>query len=154
MSKNWVVLANRSEAKIFRLNRKGPDLKLLKTMEQPEGKLKNEKFETDRPGVTKNRYKGSNNTSSLTKSKNTKDRKIEIFGKKIVEELDKARKENNCDKVIFIVESGFKGVLAKELAQKGLKKIVHEMVNKNYINLKEEEIVSRLNDIFRTSFAA
>jgi len=71
MSKNWVVVAGRAEAKIFELDRKGPTLHLLKTIEKPEGKLRNEEMDSDRPGVTRNRYRGSTNTASLTKSQNT-----------------------------------------------------------------------------------
>ncbi|RLA63794.1 MAG: hypothetical protein DRQ88_06935 [Epsilonproteobacteria bacterium] len=154
MSKNWVVVAGRSEAKIFELNRKGPKLTLLKTIEQPEGKMRNEELDSDRPGVTKSRYKGSANTSSLTKSQNTKEHNAEIFGKHIVHELDKARKGNQCDNVIFIVESSFKGILNKNLKRNGMKNIVYDIVNKNYINLKKDEISDRLKDLFLASFAA
>lgn len=154
MSKNWVVVAGRSEAKIFELHKNGPKLTLLKTIEKPEGKLRNEEMDSDRPGVTKNRYKGSTNTASLTKSQNTKDHNAEIFGKHIVEELDKARKENQCDKVIFVVESSFKGILNKNMHNNGMKNMVYDIVNKNYLNLKEDEISERLKDLFRASFAA
>jgi len=154
MSKNWVVVAGRSEAKIFELTKKGPKLNLLKTIEKPEGKMRNEDLDSDRPGVTKNRYKGSTNTASLTKSMNTKDHNAEVFGKYIVDELDKARKDHQCDKVIFVVESSFKGILTKNLNHNGMKNMVFDIVNKNYINMKEDEISERLKDVFWASFAA
>ncbi len=154
MSKNWVVVAGRSKAKIFELDRKGPTLHLLKTIEKPEGKLRNEEMDSDRPGVTRNRYRGSTNTASLTKSQNTKDHNAEIFGKHIVHELDEARKKNQCEKVIFVVESSFKGILSKNINHNGMKNMVFDIVNKNYINLKEDEISERLKDIFWASFAA
>ena len=154
MSKNWVVVAGRSEAKIFELERNGPKLHLLKTIEKPEGKMRNEELDSDRPGVTRSRSKGNTHTASLTKSQNTKDHNAEIFGKHIVGELDKARKENQCEKVIFVVESSFKGILSKNMNHKGMKNMVFDIVNKNYINMKEDEISDRLKDVFWASFAA
>ena len=154
MSKNWVVVAGRSEAKIFELDRKGPKLHLLKTIEKPEGKMRNEEMDSDRPGVTRSRNKGSSHTASLTKSQNTKDHNAEIFGKHIIQELNKARKENQCEKVIFVVESSFKGILNKNMHNNGMKNMVFDTVNKNYIDLKEDEISDRLKDVFRASFAA
>ena len=65
-----------------------------------------------------------------------------------------ARKNNKCEKVIFVVESSFKGILNKNLHNNGMKNMVYDIVNKNYINLKEDEISKRLKDIFWASFAA
>lgn len=41
MKKKWVVVANRSEAKIFEYQGPTNGLKLLQTMENPEGRLRN-----------------------------------------------------------------------------------------------------------------
>ncbi len=54
----WIVLASRTEANIFKNTADG-SLKLLSTLNNPLGRLKNKKLQYDKPGMSRSRFKGS-----------------------------------------------------------------------------------------------
>lgn len=139
--KTWMVVANRSEARLFELSGRGTkarqQLKLLKKMENPKGRLKSGEINAERPGIS---------TSSVTfargrlaKKQSPEDRIAQIFAKSISEELERGCNEHLFDHLILVIEPNFLGVVRAALSKKTFK-AVSETFHKDLVNLPDHDL--------------
>ena len=54
--REWIIVANRAEAKIFERDNKGQDLRWIKTFINKKGRRKERDFQTDKPGSSYAKY--------------------------------------------------------------------------------------------------
>ena len=147
MVKNWVLVASESKAKIFEIQKNKNHLKLIKSLENPKASMKNRELESDRPGVTR----GPSGRTALRSRKGAQDHERELFSKQILEEINKGRNDCQFEKLIMVVDPGFKSHLEHHL--KGpLRKTIFQLVSKNYMNTPEKKIESLLENILKDSF--
>lgn len=142
--KQWVVLANRTGAQIYKLL-PGADAKLVKSLDFPEGKLRNRDLSPDRPVRSFARSKGS--TSRSASEKGTKGHEIvgDVFARKIAEAMDKGRVSEAYDELILVAEPKFLGVIRKALPEAVEDKIA-KVVRKDLAKLSEAKIKAWLKE--------
>lgn len=167
MSTTWIVVADRSRARIFtpvegehtpldeivhfagRAGFVGEEKYPAETLDEvedlvhPESEQMRQELEPDHPGRTKK----SPGTSSAyeTTHTDTRHQTAEDFAREIVDRLDHARQENQFDRLILVSPPLFLGVLRKKLPH-ALKSLVAHEIDKDFIKLSAQEIRSHLTD--------
>ncbi len=147
MAINWVLVASKSKAKIYEFSSKDHHLKLILKLENPKANMKNKDLESDRPGVTR----GPFFRTALRAKKGTQDHEMEIFSKQILDKINAGRNSNSFDKIIMVVDPGFQAHIDNHLKEP-LKRIIFQVIPKNYMNTPDKEVENLLKNVLRSSF--
>jgi protein required for attachment to host cells len=144
--KNWVVVFNRIEAKIYMQSSIAKPLTPIKKIENSLGREKNSALTTDRPGLDQMRIGKSTVIShGMTREKNPHEDAASQFAHQIALDLETERKNESFDKLILVAEPHMIGLLKKTLDEHTLQRI-ENCVLKNYSKKPEHEIVQLFID--------
>lgn len=132
----WVIIANRAEANIFTHTEYG-SLKLIKTMDNPLGRLKNNELQNDKPGINRVQYKGTT-PYTLTAEKDPHTEVANQFAKKLVDYLMLEWKKNHELKYKIVAEAGLLGMLKNHF---GKSKVLQQItwLKKDFKNIPTSE---------------
>lgn len=109
----WIVVANQTETYVFSRDAHSKKLELVETILNPEGRLKNQDVNTDRPGrsfSTVAEFRHAMPTEDYPKVKI-----LERYARQIAQMLDERRHLNAFDHLVLVAEPNFLGVLEAEL---------------------------------------
>lgn len=133
---SWVVVANSSVARVFRLDK----LKLteIDTLVHPQSRMLDRELVSDRPGQTNE----SLGTSRSQMEAPTSPKKVEAinFAKQIAGHLDLARAKGQIDKVFLAAAPSFLGLIRQEMNQLTEKLIAAE-IDKDITHMKPDAIL-------------
>lgn len=142
MSKVWILVANRSHARLFENTGIGQGITLIKDVSHQEGRLKNQDINADKPGRSfDSRGKGRH---ALSKHVSPTEHETEQFAKELAVLLNEGRDSSACEKIILVAEPGFLGVLKNKLSDPVLKKIT-AFVKKDLANVQDRDIPEALS---------
>ena len=116
--KSWIIVAHRTEAKIFSYdNTKNSDVEFVTKLENPRGRLKAQDINADKPGV----FSGApSHASGLEKQESPTERIAQEFAKKIADYLELSRQKQSFAELVLVADPHFlgrlRGVLTKSLA--------------------------------------
>lgn len=145
----WILVASRSHAKIFEPVDRGEDLRVVADFPHPEGRLKDREINTDRPG---RQFDLSNQSRHTTGAASLPTEQIaEYFAKDLADFLDESRARNEFERLILVAEPRFLGKLQGSLS-KPTSKCVVDTVNKEYVDLSQDELIERLGDLMLTPY--
>lgn len=140
--KTWIVVASRTEAKIFEYaNKRNSEVEFVTKLENPRGRLKAQDINADKPGVFSSimSYGGTR----LVTAQSPTERIAQEFAKKIAEFLEHARQRGSFDDVVLFADPHFlgrmRGVFSKKLRQS-----VSKEITKDLGSVTTNEIKSRL----------
>lgn len=135
--KCWFVVANRTEAVIFKETQK-KDLSFVYRFSNPKGKRREAELDSDRPGKT-----ASSASRTLRHALDTHNNKHEVqaqkFSKTISKALTKAAKEKKFDELVLVAEPHFLGLLRNEIP-KELKPYIKHEIHHEYNGDSEPEL--------------
>ena len=134
MNKTWIVVADRSEARFFELEKR--DLKLVSTLENPEGRHRTRE-DSDRPG----RAFDSHGRRHAFERADTPQR----FAKEIADALTHARLAG-ARSFVLVAEPGFLGTLRAALDPKDEAQVVGS-VNKDLMNHTDARLREALSEV-------
>ena len=137
MTTTWILSANRSSASLFESNWPGKSMRRLQEIPHPQGKMKNQDIDTDKPGRIFDSF-GEGRHSTSPKQEST-EHIAQQFALKLAELLNKGRLTNAYDKLVLIAEPKFLGVLRAAL-DKNTELLITQTVNKNLVDIKEEDL--------------
>ncbi len=131
----WVVVATTINAHIYQLS--GKELRLVDSLEHPEGLKKAHDLSADRSG----RYGGSHagSGSSFDPPHNPKEIEMDKFASRIAQCLEKARVSNQYQALTLIMPAHFWGLLNKHLS-KPLLLLVDKIIQKNILHLTKNSL--------------
>jgi len=137
MSNTWVLVANSSQAKIYK--NKGPKgpLTVIKDFEYLNGRLHEGDLVSDSAGsdggsVGQGRHVLDDQTSA-------KEQEAIIFAKELTSHLDQERNKEAFKKLIIIAPPTFLGLLRKNSSNE-IMNMVSQQIDKNFVNKSAEEI--------------
>jgi protein required for attachment to host cells len=143
--KNWVVVINRIEMKIYRQNSAIKPLIFVKSIENSLGREKNRALTTDKPGFDRTAVNGAVHSHSLTREKDPHEEAAAQFARQLAKELSAARKNGSYDKLILVAEPHMTGLLKKSLDKITLN-CVSDSVLKYHSKTPEHELIHLLQD--------
>jgi protein required for attachment to host cells len=125
MSMQWIVVADKVSARIFkRLSPKG-QLELLTTLENPEGKLKEQELASDRPG--RSFSTGGVFHSAFSAQQSQREHIVEGFMRMVSDYLEQHALKGEYQSLILVAEPKALGRLREMLGPNASNKVVGSM---------------------------
>lgn len=118
--KEWIVIANRSEAKIFLRENKNQSLHCMTTLVDKKGRRHESAFQTDKPGMGFAPGRSRVGPHALDSSFHHLEAEAEKFARVIVRALRSGQDRGQFQRLTIFAEPRFMGHL-KAFAQDGLK---------------------------------
>ncbi len=143
--KEWILVANRAEAKIFVRESKNNRLDWKETLENKAGRRHESEFHTGKPGFNSSHFKGDFSIHALDSHFDHATIVAEKFAKKIIKILKRAHAEKKFQSLTVCAEPKFLGKL-KTHSKNELSKLNIQWIAKDIEKGSTEEIFEHLND--------
>ena len=141
MSTTWILVANRSHARLLESIWPDKSLKRLQDIPHPQGQLKNSDINSDRPG------RSFDSVGQGRHAMSTKQEPVEHIAQKfaldLAELLNEGRMIKAYDKLVLIAEPKFLGFLRLAL-DKNTAYLVTQSVDKDLLEVRDEELYKYL----------
>lgn len=144
VQKIWVLVANRSSAKIYSSSRNIKTLKAIEEIQNPEGRLQDKDIYSDKQGrgfaeVGESRYAYDRTASGPEKN-------AEDFASKLAERLKQAVSRGEFDGLFLVMEPQSLGLLRSRLDKAVESRVLHT-VSKDFIPLDPQEQLEALKSV-------
>lgn len=149
LGKSYLVVANRSEAKIFLEKDGATTLESVTTLENDDGRASDGDLVTDRPGAV-SAASGSVPGVDTMSRKDAADIEAERFAGTVADWLDKRRSTEKVYHVDIIAAPSFLGRLRGKM-NKQLSDLVGYTINKDVVNEDQQQWISYLKEAGRGS---
>lgn len=128
MATTWVLVANRSQARIFCADKPAAELTEIESLLHEEGRLHEGDLVSDAPGVSSGvAGRGGN---QMNRDEIARHQEAQQFARQICSLLDEGLQQKRFDQFYIVSEPGFLGVLRPQLSP-GLKQHLKTEVQKN-----------------------
>jgi len=141
MSTTWIIVANRSGARILESRGSGKDLTLVEDISHPEGRLKSGEIDTDGPGRAFD--SGGQGRHAMEPEQSSHDRMAGEFAREIAAKLDGPRSQGRFDRLALVAPPDFLGRLRESLSD-ATAKLVEASVAKNLTDAPPERVRTEL----------
>lgn len=137
----WIIVADRARALFFRTSKADlTDLQLHQTIENPDGRLKPQEVNSDKPG----RFFGDDGAHvSGDPQTDVRHQSANDHAKTIVEALEQGRNHQEFDRVVLVAPSLLLGALRNKCGSPLAKCITNEF-DLELANLPDHDIQARL----------
>jgi protein required for attachment to host cells len=122
VGETWILVANRSQARIFRYLGLRSGLELIEKIEHPESKRPSRDFISDRPGRVFDSM--GSGRHSLSTELEAHDRQALEFARDLAEKLRASRGRNEFSRLMLVAEARFLGMLKGALDEQTRKALV------------------------------
>ena len=140
MSDTWVLVADSSCAKIFKLDGSSNELHEVSDLVHSESKMREQEVTSDLPGRNSG---GGESRHNLEGKSGIKEHEAINFAREIDAQLETARNNDQFSKLIVAADPSFLGVLRKNIHANTSKLITHE-INKDLVKFSALEIRDHL----------
>ncbi|GGW93367.1 baeRF12 domain-containing protein [Alteromonas halophila] len=144
VGQSFLLVANRSEAKVFVLQEKGTALEFEKSWSNRFGHSSDQDIYTDKPGRQPAPSAQGHVGDSMPR-KDATEQEAERFAGDVIDWLDNKRKTSKIYHIDIIAESGFLGKLRGKM-NKQLEELVEKVVDKDVVNADEDRLLAYLKD--------
>jgi protein required for attachment to host cells len=135
VSKQWIIVADSVNARIFSRENKNSLLQEVEDLSHPSGRMKAGELESDKPGRSFD--SGGQGRHSMEPEHTRKDKESMVFVEQISDYL--SAHQNDYDNLIIISPPRFLGLLRKQLDKIVTKKVTQE-IDKDLVKLAPEDI--------------
>ena len=145
MADAWVLVANASQARLYKTEERPKTLTLLKELLHPASREKGENLASDRPGHFQGEAPGMDGTThgAFNEPTDPKQYEHERFARALAKELDDGRTSNAFQKLTIIASPHFHGLINKQLNGQ-LAKMDVSHIQKDYTELDEKALLEKL----------
>jgi protein required for attachment to host cells len=145
MSTTWILSANRSTATIYQSQGTGQAWTLVKTLDHPEGKLKNSDMASD-VGGRNNTASGQGSRPAVEWSTSPHEADLTRFTRVIEKELSSGRTHQKYDRLVIVALPEFVGKL-RECLDKKVQETILQTIAKDYTGLSPKEMREKINAV-------
>ena len=144
MDKTWIVVAERSKARIFQYQGVGKDFLALESLEHPAGRLKNSEIDSDAPGKSFSSFgKGSHD---MNREHGASEQEDQRFAIEIARYLDQNRQNKKIERLFIAADAGFLGMINNAL-NKETAALVSQTLSKDLGKVPDHEITARFSKL-------
>lgn len=140
----WVLVANSSEARLFRLD--GQHLSMIEQFLHPDSRRKDQEITSDHSGHRETRSTGDASTAvygSFPEPTDPQEFEFDRFARELSQTLDRHRTQNDFRELVLVAPPKFHGMLNKHMPDSLANCITHN-VQKDYTSLPERELMEHL----------
>ncbi|HXV81735.1 MAG TPA: host attachment protein [Candidatus Binatia bacterium] len=159
MAKNWIVVANNTKAKIFTLAPPAPRLKdtealqpptdalsqsrlvEFQALEHPEGRLKSQSIDADRPG--RSFESAGMKRHAMSREVDPKKQEAITFARQVAERLEGARLQGEVERLILVAAPEFLGLLRDNMTSE-LRRMIEEEFSLDLVQMTAHDIRAHL----------
>ena len=141
MSFTWVIVADKSRARIFETERLGAELHERETLAHPASRLHEQELTSDLPGRAFD--SSGQGRHAMGNEVEPKEHEAEAFAKQIADLVDKARTENRIDQLVVIAAPTMLGLLRNTFSDEA-KKLVDAELDKDLTQHSVADIQAHL----------
>ncbi len=145
--KTWILVAQRTKAKLFEYGNRGKSLKLVEGFVNPGGNLKTNQLVSDRPG----RVYGLLGNPSRSASVNREDPHqllLKVFARALADRVESGLMKGLCDRIILAAEPHCLGEIKKALSARAKSKL-RASIHKDLFLLDEQKLYIQLEGELR-----
>lgn len=148
-----IVVADRSEARFYDLVRAGSAPRLANRITDPDARLRDREFKSDRPGRVFDRASGGGRRGAVPHHDTSGERKphkheAEAFARRIVAELERTLRQDPCDRLVLMAAPAFLGLL-REVMPRSVTAVEVLEVRKDLVHQDDRAILEHLPpDVF------
>jgi len=146
MTKNWIVVANRTGARIFENIGPGSGLAKLMELSHPEGRMKDQDFISDDKGRTHDR--AGQGSHKMEPAESPSDHEDRHFAHDLAQALKKGLEEQHFTRLFVVAEAGFQGDIKAALDKKTAS-LLQGSLNKDLVHVEDKDIAGHLGDIIQ-----
>ena len=137
MDNTWVVVAESSRARIFRLNGLLNPLQEISDMLNPEGRAHERDLVSDRQGRTFESI--GNGRHAKQQEQSTRQQRSMAFARELADRLEQGRTQGRFDQLFLIAPPAFLGLLRKNLTE-NTRQLIKREIKKNIVRESEDAI--------------
>lgn len=146
MTKNWIMVANRTGARVFENIGPGSGLTKLEEFSHPEGRLKDQDFTSDDKGRTHDRAgQGSHKMEPAESPSAHEDRH---FAHDLAQALKQGLEQQHFTRLFLVAEAGFLGDIKAALDKKTAS-VLEGTLDKDLVQVEDRDIASHLGDMIK-----
>lgn len=146
MTKNWIVVANRSGARVFENLGPGSGLTRLFEIDHPEGRLKDQDFTSDDKGRTHDRVgQGSHKMEPGESPSEHEDRQ---FARDLAAALTRGLEQHHYTRLYLVAEARFMGEIKAALDKKTAT-LLDATLDKDLVHVEDRDIAGHLDDLLK-----
>jgi len=144
--KEWIIVASRAEAKIFKRNNKIQNLEWLETLKNTKGRWKERDFENDKPGSSHAKYSAIRSPHSLQSHVSHAEAVANHFSYVIGKILNKSYHEGRFKKATIFAEPKLLGKIKKEIQEPAICNAL-TFITKNIEKASTDQIQKYMTDL-------
>lgn len=141
MKKTWILIAHRGGARLFENPGPGKGVDLVKEIPHPEGRLKNQDIDADRPGRTFDSH--GQERHALEREQMPAEHLAVQFARQLAGMLDEGRVHRQYDRLVLVAEPRFLGWLRDALSPETAQRLVASL-DKDLGEVDVRELPERL----------
>lgn len=138
MHKIWVVVANRSEMKIY-LAKNVNTLTEISTLKHLEGQQTDQNLVADKQGS----HRGSFGTDTMEEKTSTKHKQATNFANQIAKKLEDGIKHEKVERIYLLASPEFMGIL-RQILKPNIRKFIEKEIDKDLTSANVEQIREHL----------
>ncbi len=142
--KTWILVAERTRAKLLSYSGKGNALVQVSGYVNPSGELQTRELTSDRPGRGYARSIGTRRTA-MTPSEDKHEQAFSAFAKSLAAKIEKGLANRNCEQVILVAEPHCLGKIKNSLGSRA-KSRIRASINKDLFRLDEKKLFLELKE--------
>jgi protein required for attachment to host cells len=139
----WILVAQRSGARIFEHEAPGAGLQLVNTILHEEGRLRDREINADRPGSSMDHNTGAQHGMSSEESPH--ERVVADFVRSLAKTLESARVEHRYSKLVLVAEPRMLGLL-REALDAPTTALVIGSLDKDYYPRDQDHLLKALGE--------
>lgn len=143
----WILIANASQARLFKSEKPYHEIELIKEFNHPESRAKTSDLVTDNNGRILNRGRSSP-SSVYQEPTSPKEVEMERFAHELAEQLNSGRTSNQFSGLVLIAPSQFHGLLSK-FCNNHVRNLIIRTIDKDYTKFKERDLKKMLDSKIR-----
>lgn len=133
--KDWILIANKSNAKIYELDKK--ELKLVKSIDNEKARLKESELVSDSPGITMNSVTGPGGRG-LGADNQARKQAQKVFTHEISDFVKKSQSLHRYNHLFIFATPSYIGELTSEFSR--LKLDIAKKVNKDLSKIRPHQL--------------
>lgn len=149
MNNTWIVVANKSEARIYNAQKSLQALEEVETVNNVAARMREADLTSDKAGAMRDSSAGSG-PRTYRKEETALSHSLELYTHQLSKMLGKAIDRNKFSHLLLVAEPGYLGVLNKELQRRSIP--VSATVGKEFSHLSSDKLYHTLESEIKSTF--
>jgi protein required for attachment to host cells len=146
MEKTWILVAHQAGARVFENRGPGNGIELVDEIEHPQGRERDGKIDTDRPGRSFRKNSSDPRRAAMSRSESPHERVVAGFARSLAQRLQQGRVHNQFQRLVLVAPPRFLGLLRSSL-DGPTEQLVIGSLDKDLARAEEVELIEHIGEV-------